>query len=90
MNNHSSYILTNTLNNIFFPNLQVLGLEFRGENIVIGIFFHKFLPMWGPGGQIENVSSVSPACRKRRLNGAVSRNNRIKRLAPCSVLGRAR
>ena len=33
--------------------------------------------------QVENVSSVSLACRKRRLNGVVSRNNRIKRLAPC-------
>ena len=33
-------------------------------------------------GKVENVSSVSPACRKRRLNGAVSRNNRIKRVAP--------
>ena len=32
------------------------------------------------------MSSVSPACRKRLLNGAVSRNNRIKRLAPCRCL----
>ena len=29
------------------------------------------------------VSSVSPACRKRRLIGAVCRNLRIKRLVPC-------
>ena len=36
----------------------------------------------------ENGSSVSPACRKRRLNGVVSRNNRIKG-GPVSVLGRA-
>ena len=28
------------------------------------------------------MSSVSPACRKRRLNVVVSQNNRIKRLAP--------
>ena len=27
------------------------------------------------------MSSVSPACRNRRLNGAVPRNNRIKRVA---------
>ena len=33
-----------------------------------------------------NISSVSPACRKRRLKGAVSRNNRIKRMAPCRCL----
>ena len=30
-----------------------------------------------------NVSSVSPTCRKRRLNEAVSRDNRIKRVVPC-------
>ena len=29
------------------------------------------------GGLLENVSSVSLACRKRRLNGAVSWNKRI-------------
>ena len=31
---------------------------------------------------------LSPACRKRRLNRVVSRNNRIKRLAPCRLLNR--
>ena len=30
------------------------------------------------GVEDENTSSVSLACRKRRLNGAVSRNNRKK------------
>ena len=34
------------------------------------------------------MSSVSPACRKRRLNGAVSLNNGIKRLGPCRCLDR--
>ena len=29
------------------------------------------------------TSSVSPACRKRRLNGAVCRNHRIKRVVSC-------
>ena len=43
-------------------------------------------PSEDPGSKVENVSSVSPACRKRRLNWAVSRNNRIKRLAPCRCL----
>ena len=42
---------------------------------------------WCPPG-VENVSSVSPACRKRRLNGMVSQNNRIKRLTPCRCLDR--
>ena len=36
-----------------------------------------------PGIKDENTSSISPECRKRRLNGAVSRNNHIKRVAPC-------
>ena len=31
---------------------------------------------------VGNMSSVSPACRKRR-------NNRIKRVAPCRLHGRA-
>ena len=36
----------------------------------------------GPGGfKSRIVSSVSPACRKRRLNGVVSQNNHIKRVA---------
>ena len=44
-------------------------------------------PPWGPGGKVENVSSVSPACRKMRLNRAGSRNHRIKRVAgPCRFL----
>ena len=42
--------------------------------------------MGDPGGQVENVSSVSPVCRKRRLYGSVSRNNRTKGLAPCRSL----
>ena len=38
----------------------------------------------GPGS--ENLSFVFQACRKRRLNVTVCRNNRIKRLAPCRCL----
>ena len=43
----------------------------------------------GPGvrrSKVENVSSVSPACHKRRLNRVASRNNRIKRLTWCLCL----
>ena len=32
------------------------------------------------------IDSVSPACRKRQLIGAVCRNHRIKRLVPCWCL----
>ena len=39
------------------------------------IYFCTFIlllniPREDPGGKVENVSSVSPVCRKRRLNGA--------------------
>ena len=40
----------------------------------------------GGGVEVENTYSVSPACRKRRLNGAVCRNHRIKRVDPCRCL----
>ena len=41
-------------------------------------------PPWGRRGlKVGNTSSVSQACRKRRLNGAVCRNHRIKRVVPC-------
>ena len=40
----------------------------------------------GTRGQVENVPSVFQACRKTRLNGAVSRNNRIEWVAPCRCL----
>ena len=43
---------------------------------------------WGFGGQVENVSSVSPACRKRRLIGAMCRDHRVKRVVPCWCLDR--
>ena len=48
--------------------------------------FRTYFPRGDPGVQDENGSSVSPACHKRRLNGAVSRNNYIKRAAPCRCL----
>ena len=38
------------------------------------------------GVQVENTSSVSPACHKRRLNGAMCRNHRIKRVFPCRCM----
>ena len=42
-----------------------------------------YTPVRTPVVSDENTSSVSQVFRKRRLNGAVSRNNRIKRVAPC-------
>ena len=39
------------------------------------------------GGEVENVSYVTQAFRKKLQNGAVSWNNRIKRLVPCQCLG---
>ena len=40
-------------------------------------------PVGTPRVKVENTSSVSPGCRNRRLNGAVCRNYRIKRVVPC-------
>ena len=42
-------------------------------------------PVRTPGFEVENTSCLSPACRKRRLNGAVCRNHRIKKGGPVSV-----
>ena len=56
----------------------------------IFLYFHfviKYPPV-RTRGLSQVVSSVSAACRKRRLNGAVSRNNRIKRVASCRCLDR--
>ena len=41
-------------------------------------------PPWGPGGISRECAPPYPQRdRKRRLNGAVCRNHRIKRLVPC-------
>ena len=47
--------------------------------------FVKFYgPPWGPGGLSRECAPPYPQRdRKRRLNGAVCRNHRIKRLVPC-------
>ena len=43
-----------------------------------------FCPPWGPGGLSRECAPPYPQRdRKRRLNGAVCRNHRIKRLVPC-------
>ena len=43
-------------------------------------------PVRTPGVEVENTSSVSPACRERRLNGPVCRIHRIQKDGPVSVL----
>ena len=35
---------------------------------------------------VRGLRTETTACRKRRLHGAVSRNNRLKRMAPCQSL----
>ena len=64
---------------------------FKDQGIKVQMtIFHPYFPCSAPpppredaGVKVENTSSVSPACRKRRLNGAVCRNHRIKRVVPC-------
>ena len=48
---------------------------------VCNAIMHSFgyIDLGDPGGKVENVSPLSPACRKGRLNGAISRNNCIKK-----------
>ena len=44
-------------------------------------------PPWGRRGfSREYVLRISPWCRKRRLNGAVCRNHRMKRVVKCRCL----
>ena len=54
----------------------------RRSNFFFGPPAHLYVVSLSPAGTSrvldENTSSVYPACRKRRLNGAVSRNNRQK------------
>ena len=41
---------------------------------------------WGFLTYLQATKLHNPACRKRRLNGAVIRNNCIKRVTPCWCL----
>ena len=60
------------------------------ELFVLGIVTStlKSDPPWGRRGFKSRItSSVSPACRKRRLNGAMCRNHRnYKKVVPCWCL----
>ena len=48
---------------------------------------YSYEPPWGPGGLSRECAPPYPQRdRKRRLNGAVCRNHRIKRLVPCRCL----
>ena len=57
-----------------------------GQGQMIGQIFCLLPPPppWGPGGLSRECAPPYPQRdRKRRLNGAVCRNHRIKRLVPC-------
>ena len=68
----------------FFADGQIRR---RVTNMLLRIWLYIITPVRTPGGgggcSVENTPSVSPACRKRRLNGAVYRNHRINRVVPC-------
>ena len=52
--------------------------------IMSSLSFNVEMPPWGPGGLSRECAPPYPQRdRKRRLNGAVCRNHRIKRLVPC-------
>ena len=47
-------------------------------------YLQIIVPPWGPGGFKSRMCPPYPQRdRKRRLNGAVCRNHRIKRVVPC-------
>ena len=51
---------------------------------ILRISLGTLYPPWGPGGLSRECAPPYPQRdRKRRLNGAVCRNHRIKRLVPC-------
>ena len=53
-------------------------------NRSLSLCFHHIRRPWGPGGLSRECAPPYPQRdRKRRLNGAVCRNHRIKRLVPC-------
>ena len=52
-------------------------------NLNVFLFIILFYSRENAGVYVKNTSSVSPACRKRGLNGAMCRNHRNKRVAPC-------
>ena len=65
----------------------VLSFGFKFNRLVELVALRHIPPVRARvGGGVENVSSVSPACRKMRLIGAVCRNHRIKRFVPCRCL----
>ena len=68
--------------NLFFRPNHILYTSAALSNQVS--IFLRLEPPWGLRGfKVKNISSVSPACRKRRLNGAVCWNHHIKRVVPC-------
>ena len=60
-----------------------IGAKFCEQLQITSIFVN---PREGPGVKSRMCPPYPQRDRKRRLNGAVSRNNRIKRLAPCRCL----
>ena len=52
-------------------------------NSVAGDTILAYLPREGPGVKSRMCPLYPQRDRKRRLNGAVCRNHRIKRVAPC-------
>ena len=87
----------NTVSPVMFENLgnMELGICIKAAHVADRLSRYKVIPTeWTLSKAIVHQifqkwgypSSVSQACRKRRLIGAVCRNHRIKRLVPCRCL----
>ena len=67
-------------------NLKFIFTDKYCHCLIKKMFLYSILifPPWGPGGLSRECAPPYPQRdRKRRLNGAVCRNHRIKRLVPC-------
>ena len=64
--------------------VRLLHITYQSRLFLISTYFLMIRPPWGPGGLSRECAPPYPQRdRKRRLNGAVCRNHRIKRVVPC-------
>ena len=79
-----------TLRNVYGVGSPTVGttsssvrLHICAVTYMTEISLHVALNNQSDSSDKSNTTSVSPACRKRRLNWAVCWNHRIKRVVPC-------
>ena len=81
---HISVLIRSGIHTVFAFNWK----EKMSISVQLHIQIHRWRivnqPPWGPGGVKSRMCPPYPQRdRKRRLNGAMCRNHRIKRVVPC-------